>query len=436
MVRRGSSATYPDNLNTEYLPMADGNLRSLIGNLDHEESERLIRYVEGRSIPEEVALVEHWLAVNPLRRELLERMTRARLVARMAPELWNVDDAWYRFAAQLDAGEDTAPVVDDVVAGAPLPTAPARVLPFRSRQKLDLPGKRQRAGGLAVALRAAALVAAMVGGATLWQHRTALFTPAEVPLQEVAAGTRERVRLTLADGTTVILAPESRIWFPERFGSTRELRLEGEAVFDVATDSARTFRVLTDAATTQVLGTRFGVRAYPEDEYVEVVVAEGRVAVEATAAPGASAAAGEAELIGRAGTHGSALIPAATAPPRVLLTPGLAVRVAADGTLGTPRAVEAERILGWTEGHLFFDKAPLAEVARTLKRRYGVEIELADQRMAELRLTAEFLQPGKVAEVVRLISVTLGIEHRKTATGFRLFHPTTTVDTDHVGGLD
>ncbi|MCZ9336070.1 FecR family protein, partial [Klebsiella pneumoniae] len=62
--------------------------------------------------------------------------------------------------------------------------------------------------------------------------------------------------------------------------SERALMLEaGEALFQVAKDTARPFIVRAGAGETQALGTVFAVRRSGED--VRVVVAEGRVMVRA-----------------------------------------------------------------------------------------------------------------------------------------------------------
>src|SRR5690606_12506427 len=92
-----------------------------------------------------------------------------------------------------------------------------------------------------------------------------------------------------------------------------------------------------------------------------------------------------------------------------------------DGTAGPVVEVPADDILAWTEGRLVYHGAPLAEVVRSLERRFGVRIALADPELGALRLTAEFRQPA-AAEVVQLIARSLGLEYRRTPDGFLLSH--------------
>lgn len=357
-------------LDSEAIPV-DDRLDALFSEMRPEMLARLGRYLEGRCSAEERRGIEDWLAEDPRRQDLVQRIRRARALAEVTPGRWDVEAAWARLEAAM-AAESRRDVPD---------VEHQRRGPWAWR------------GRLVPALRAAAAIAALLAGAALWQHRDALLGPG--PMREVTAGVGQQVRVTLGDGTRVVLGPASRLRFAERFRRVRAVELEGEAVFDVTPDRARPFRVTAGLSITEVLGTRFGVKAYPEDGYAEVVVAEGQVAVS-----------GGADR---------------SATPTVHLTPGLAVRIEPDGTAGPVVEVPADDILAWTEGRLVYHGAPLAEVVRSLERRFGVRIALADPELGALRLTAEFRQPA-AAEVVQLIARSLGLEYRRTPDGFLLSH--------------
>lgn len=339
----------------------------------------LERYLDGVATREDRDVVEAWAASDPANADLLRRIVRARRVAAAAPWLWDAEDAWARLKARLG-------------------TAPApQVVPLRPR----------RQGWSKAALRAAAVVA-IVAGVALWQNRAALFGPAEVPMREFAAGVGERVEVRLPDATRIVLGASSRLWVPEGYRDERHVRLEGEAVFDVAPDAERPFVVFTERAVTKVLGTRFGVTAFSEDTFVEVTVAEGRVGV----------------------------LPTSEGPePRLgaELGAGDAVRVQSDGTLGPVRKVDAESLLSWTTGGLAFDRATLAEVARTLERRYGFRITFDDPALAEVRLTADFGNAASATEIVELITRSLGLSARRIPDGFLLVQPVATAVSARAG---
>ena len=84
----------------------------------------------------------------------------------------------------------------------------------------------------------------------------------------------------LPDGSVVALNSNSKLVFPSNFkGNTREVTIYGEAFFDVKPDASKPFIINAGNAQVKVLGTSFNVKAYPENETVEVVVATGKVQV-------------------------------------------------------------------------------------------------------------------------------------------------------------
>ncbi len=86
--------------------------------------------------------------------------------------------------------------------------------------------------------------------------------------------------LELADGTHVWLNAESELSYPTRFsGEMREVRLKGEAFFDVTKNQDIPFVVRTDEVAVRVLGTSFNVSAYQSDQMARVTLVGGSVAV-------------------------------------------------------------------------------------------------------------------------------------------------------------
>ena len=89
-----------------------------------------------------------------------------------------------------------------------------------------------------------------------------------------------RSRFLLPDGTTVWLNAGSQLFYENDFkGSTREVRLEGEAFFDVIKDKTRPFIIHTKTIDIKVLGTAFNVRAYETEKNTETALFRGSVEV-------------------------------------------------------------------------------------------------------------------------------------------------------------
>lgn len=90
----------------------------------------------------------------------------------------------------------------------------------------------------------------------------------------------ERKRVVLPDSTKVHLNSGSKLVYNKKFnGSTRQVYLSGEALFDVSKNPSRPFLVNTDKMMVRVLGTVFNVKCYETSENVEAMVVEGKVEV-------------------------------------------------------------------------------------------------------------------------------------------------------------
>lgn len=88
-------------------------------------------------------------------------------------------------------------------------------------------------------------------------------------------------KISLPDGSIVSLEPGGEVQYPEKFGNEREVRLSGEAFFEITKDAAHPFLVYANEVTTKVLGTSFRVKANKEEKEIVVAVKTGKVSVSA-----------------------------------------------------------------------------------------------------------------------------------------------------------
>ena len=109
------------------------------------------------------------------------------------------------------------------------------------------------------------------------------------PLIEQVNTSDKPIIVTLADGSQVELAVDSRISYPRSFDSagSRDVYLSGEAFFHVARNPNMPFRVFANEIVTKVLGTSFRVRSFEKDSVIQVTVKTGKVSVYSQ--PGATA---------------------------------------------------------------------------------------------------------------------------------------------------
>ena len=92
----------------------------------------------------------------------------------------------------------------------------------------------------------------------------------------VQTASAEKTKLFLPDSTQVILNAFSKVSYNKKWGEKRNVKMEGEAYFDVSKGSR--FDVITDHGTVSVLGTHFNVNS--RTAYFEVLCFEGLVQVQ------------------------------------------------------------------------------------------------------------------------------------------------------------
>lgn len=207
----------------------------------------------------------------------------------------------------------------------------------------------------------------------------------EQSLREISTEKAQRANSTLGDGTRVLLNADSKMTLPSEFASdVREVFLEGEAYFDVASNPEKPFVIHSGASTIRVLGTSFSVRSYPEDEGVRVVVRKGRISFEAEGAKAMEKAILTANELGRYSIKSN--------------------------QIETQQVDDMELYLSWREGYLKFRETPMHQVAIELERRYGIEVAFRHPAVKEKSLTA-LLKSRSIRNVLDVIAMSLNVEY-------------------------
>lgn len=102
-----------------------------------------------------------------------------------------------------------------------------------------------------------------------------------VPMYIVTSGIQNMQSVSLPDGTTVQLGPGSRLTYPPIFtGKTREIRLDGQAFFDISKNPAKPFIVHTSKMKVEALGTAFEVFNHEIENKSETVLLNGKVKIQ------------------------------------------------------------------------------------------------------------------------------------------------------------
>jgi transmembrane sensor len=211
----------------------------------------------------------------------------------------------------------------------------------------------------------------------------------DIAPSDYVSGIGERRVIHLEDGSTVTMNTRSRmrVWLTPR-GRDIEL-LEGEALFAVAHDARRPFRVHVGHTVVEAVGTAFSV--YRGEHGTKVSVVEGRVKIFAYQSP--------APLI---------LNPNAVAwtdvgasdferpPPPIPVSAREEAQVSRDGSAEFDverKAVTQEQIdhhLAWVNGQLIFENATLAETIEEFNRYNRRKLRIGDPTLAQIHLGGAF----------------------------------------------
>lgn len=101
--------------------------------------------------------------------------------------------------------------------------------------------------------------------------------PADNSITTISCAFGDKSSIILPDSSQVWLNSGSKLTFSSNFKSGRKVLLEGEAFFSVSKDKNHPFRVKTTDVEIEVLGTKFNLKAYPEENSVSTTLVEGSV---------------------------------------------------------------------------------------------------------------------------------------------------------------
>ncbi len=186
------------------------------------------------------------------------------------------------------------------------------------------------------------------------------------------------IDMTLADGSRVWLNAGSSVTYPVAFvGNERNVKITGEAYFEVTHNTAMPFKVSKDEMTVTVLGTHFNVNAFEDEQNSKVTLLEGKVLVSATIN---------------------------NQPQTTNLSPGQQAVVTSNGQLTTYNAADLDEVMSWKNGKFYFDGADIKTMMRQLSRWYNVEVEYkADIKSS---FVAKISRDEPVTELLKILELT------------------------------
>lgn len=185
-------------------------------------------------------------------------------------------------------------------------------------------------------------------------------------------------KIRLDDGTLVWMNSATKLYFPFKFGKTREISLEGEAYFEIAQDANRPFIVrIPGGKAVRVLGTSFNVNAY-EDQGSKVALISGAVSLK-------------------------------SGNDSVILKPGIQATVVKDDIITAP--FDEKFTLSWREGVYHIKSQKLGDVVKIANRWYNQKIVIDDSGLANKAFSGRLDRNAPVTAFLDIAKEVVGFEY-------------------------
>lgn len=201
-------------------------------------------------------------------------------------------------------------------------------------------------------------------------RETAVDRPKEMHTVHTPRG--GQINFSLPDGTKVWLNAASSIRYPSRFdGDIREVEVEGEVYFEVPHLSGK-FVVRNRWSEVEVLGTKFNVRAYEEEQFISTALIEGEVRISANGVTRQ-------------------------------MEPNDFATVTTQGGLRIEYRPDIAHEIAWKDGFFLFDDTALPSITQQIARWYDIEVDLLATANTSKRLTGKIRRDVKLSKMIEML---------------------------------
>lgn len=215
--------------------------------------------------------------------------------------------------------------------------------------------------------------------------------PADLIYNQLIVPRGGETHIVLEDGTKVWMNADSRLKYPIAFvGDERKVFLEGEAYFEVAENKKKKFIVNTIHGDIHVLGTAFGVNAYPSEPVSHTTLVKGKISFN---------------------TEHS---------PAIDINPGEQILVTNGGTIHK-RQVNVEEYVGWKDGIYSFRKKTLKDIMKTFELWYDINVEYDDTAIEAIIFTGHLKRYDNINIFLKALSRTGDVRYKTNGKTITLY---------------
>ena len=234
---------------------------------------------------------------------------------------------------------------------------------------------------------AAAAVAA--GIMLVWNWESV--TVNRVHLNHIANNSTHIIKQLLPDSSVVWLNPNASLSYPDVFEeASRNVVMSGDCFFEVTKNPKRPFIIESNQLVTKVWGTSFRVYDKHDGTIARVTVVTGKVSVSEKNSAKASAVLSKNEVI--------------------LLPEQEVVYNKNSHSLEENKHADMKPVQKWAHTGMNFDNVSFAEIIKQLTNQFGVQIRIADNKLADEKMTAD-LSGLNLPEVLDVLKTSMQINY-------------------------
>ena len=186
--------------------------------------------------------------------------------------------------------------------------------------------------------------------------------------------------ITLPDGTEVFLNASTKLRYPDKFEKeSREVYLDGEAYFDIMHNEKSPFIVHSSKQKIRVLGTKFNVMDYSDDDYAITTLVTGKINLTTIDETGESS-------------------------PPILLEEDQQFFYSSTTKQITLSKTETDLSRTWVNKIYHFKNEPLKRIMSRLEKLYGIKISIINSALENTEFTGTFRLGQELEEVLRIIN--------------------------------
>lgn len=186
--------------------------------------------------------------------------------------------------------------------------------------------------------------------------------------------------IELTDGTKIWLNSETKIKYPTQFNKKQERKVEllyGEAYFEVSSNTEKTsFKVVSHIQEIKVLGTKFNVKAFKDDDDITTTLIEGKIQLK-----------NSKEI-------------------RTLIPNQQAKILKNSEKFTVADSIDLYNVISWKEGLFRFKNTQLNDMTKVLSRWFNIEFQFQTENLKTIKFTGAINKKEKIQKILDIIKKT------------------------------